>query len=220
GEEFEINIRDFTNDLYYIFSCCLILNTHYGEKFDLSRPLFYDILDKNVFIRHYRIIYNGDFFELIPTNDALKITQDDIKLLKNSFDNIDIWKQKFPQHSWILKGFGILTLFEVTMENSISNIKTNLLKAGQEQLSVSTAQSIFRSFFKLNDIDFGIFFLHDESRDFIELPARVDLKSVFDIMDKKVSKDVFNAAKKFFKAIKSIKGYYCVTDIVELYKNK
>lgn len=220
GEEFEINIRDFTNDQYYIFSCCLILNTHYGEKFDLSRPLFYDIPDKNGIIRHYRIIYNGDFCELIPTKDALKITQDDIKLLKNSFDNIDIWKQKFPQHSWILKGFGILTLFEVTMENSISNIKTNLLKAGQEQLSVSTAQSIFRSFFKLNDIDFGIFFLHDESRDFIELPARVDLKSVFDIMDKKVSKDVFNAAKKFFKAIKSIKGYYCVTDIVELYKNK
>lgn len=220
GEEFEINIRDFTNDQYYIFSCCLILNTHYGEKFDLSRPLFYDIPDKNGIIHHYRIIYNGDFCELIPTKDALKITQDDIKLLKNSFDNIDIWKQKFPQHSWILKGFGILTLFEVTIENSISNIKTNLLKAGQEQLSVSTAQSIFRSFFKLNTIDFGVFFLHNESRNFIELPARVELQSVFDIMDKKVGKDVFNAAQKFFNAIKSIKGYYCITDILELHKNK
>src|SRR5690606_2160009 len=132
--------------------------------------------DKNGIIRHYRIIYNGDFCELIPTKDAAKITVDDIKLLKNSFDNIDIWKQKFPQHSWVLKGFGILTLFEVTIENSISNIKTNLLKAGQEKLSVSTAQSIFRSFFKLNTIDFSVFFLHDESRDFIEQIGRASCR--------------------------------------------
>ena len=95
GEEFEINIRDFTNDQYYIFSCCLILNTHYGENFDLTRPLFYDIPDKNGVNRHYRIVYNGDFCELIPTENAVTITKEDIQLLKSSFDDVEIWKQNF-----------------------------------------------------------------------------------------------------------------------------
>lgn len=75
GEEFEINIRNFSNEQYYIFSCCLILNSCYGENFDLSRPLFYDIPDKNGILRHYRIVYNGDFTELIPTDNAKKISK-------------------------------------------------------------------------------------------------------------------------------------------------
>ncbi len=127
GEDFEINFRDFNNDQYYIFSCCLILNSCYGENFDLSRPMFYDIPDKNGVIKHYRITFNGDFTELIPTDKALKITQDDIKVLKRSYNDISVWKEKFPIHSWILKGFGIITLTDVTIENTISSIKTNLL---------------------------------------------------------------------------------------------
>lgn len=220
GEEFEINIRDFTNDQYYIFSCCLILNTHYGEKFDLSRPLFYDIPDKNGITRHYRIIYNGDFCELIPTEHALNITKDDIKLLKNSFDKVEIWKEKFPQHSWVLKGFGILTLFDVTIENTISSIKTNLLKAGQENTNAHIAQDVFRSIFRIKDINFGIFFVDDASRNFTQLPSRVELPSVFNLLGKKVSKDVVVAAQKFFLAIKAVDGYFCVTDILELYHTK
>ncbi|MBA5791851.1 GAF domain-containing protein [Flavobacterium sp. xlx-214] len=220
GEEFEINIRDFTNDQYYIFSCCLILNTHYGENFDLTRPLFYDIPDKNGVNRHYRIVYNGDFCELIPTENAVTITKEDIQLLKNSFDDVEIWKQKFPNHSWILKGFGILTLFDVTIENTISNIKTNLLKAGQENMSVSIAQDIFKSIFKIKDIGFGVFFVNNDSRTFIDLPAKVEFPSVFNLYNKKVSKEVIGAATQFFKELDQKEEYYCVTDIKQLYHHK
>lgn len=218
GEEFEVNIRDFTNDQYYIFSCCLILNTHYGQNFDISRPLFYDIPDKNGVIRHYRIIYNGDFAELIPTEKAKKLTEEDIQLLKRSFDNIDVWKEKFPEHSWILKGFGIITLFDVTIENSISNIKTNLLKTDQTDVSrKSVAQDTFRSIFKLKDLHFGISFVSDFSFDFIELPSRVSFESTFSLANKNVSNAVAQAARLFFKQLHLQQDYFCVTDILELY---
>lgn len=220
GDEFEINIRDFTNEQYYIFSCCLILNTYYGQNFDLSRPLFYDIPDKDGIIRHYRIIYNGDFCELIPTENAQPITEDDIKLLKKSFDNIDIWKEKFPQHSWILKGFGILSLFDVTIENTISNIKTNLLRVNQETIGVKAGMNIFRSIFRLKDINFGIFFVDHSKNSFVDLPARVDFESVFDINNKSVTKEIKTASKKFLATINNNQNYCCVTDINELYDNK
>ncbi len=219
GEEFEINIRDFDNDQYYIFSCCLILNSWYGENFDLSRPLFYDIPDKNGVLRHYRITFNGDFTELIPTAKAVTLTEEDIRLLKRSYNNIDIWMEKFPVHSWQLKGFGIITLTDVTIENTISNIKTNLLKAGQENISIVIAQEVFRSIFKLKNLNFGVFFVEDANLDFIELPSRVDFESVFKV-DKNAPKEVFTAARKFFRQFDNTVDYFCVTDILDLYERK
>jgi len=219
GEDFEINFRDFNNDQYYIFSCCLILNSCYGENFDLSRPMFYDIPDKNGVIKHYRITFNGDFTELIPTDKALKITQDDIKVLKRSYNDISVWKEKFPIHSWILKGFGIITLTDVTIENTISSIKTNLLKPGQEGMSLAEGKQIFRSIFKEKSIDYGIFFVNDVLYDFIELPLVVNFKSYFHV-SATVSKEILSAAKKFFKQFNNTVDYYCVTDILELYNHK
>lgn len=219
GEEFKINFRDFDNDQYYIFSCCLILNSRYGENFDMSRPMFYDIPDKNGVIKHYRITFNADFTELIPTEKAIKLTKDDIKTLKRSYNNIDIWKEKFPVHSWILKGFGIITLTDVTLENTISNIKTSLLKAGQENANTDIEQDVFRSIFKLKDINFGVFFINDVTADFFDFPIMFDFKSIFKVPDN-VSTEILISARKFFKQFNNTVDYFCISDILELYDHK
>lgn len=218
GEEFEINIRNFSNEQYYIFSCCLILNSCYGENFDLSRPLFYDIPDKNSILRHYRIVYNGDFTELIPTDNAKKISKKDIELLKQSYDNIEIWKKMFPPHSWILKGFGIITLFDATIENAISNIKSSLLKAGQESVEVSLGRNTIRSVFKINNLEYGACFIDDETNKFTDLTMRTDLTSTFSLYGQDVSKELLQSAQSFFDEVRSNSGYYCVTDIEKLYQ--
>jgi hypothetical protein len=75
-------------------------------------------------MKHYRILYNADFME-IPTANAVQLTPSDIDLLMDNFD-IALWKQKFPKESWILKGFGIVSLFDATVENAVSNLKSNL----------------------------------------------------------------------------------------------
>lgn len=219
GDEFEINIRNFSNEQYYIFSCCLILNTCYGQNFDLSRPLFYDIPDSNGIIRHYRIVYNGDFSELIPTEKAIKLNQEDIELLKRSYDNIEVWKQFFPPHSWILKGFGIINLFDATIENAISNVKTSLLKAGQESVELSIGQNTIRSIFKIKNLLYGIC-LVDTNHNFVDLMMRLDLNSYFNLDPNKKNTDVFNAANKFFKWVGTTEGYFCSTDIEDFYQQE
>jgi len=119
GMTFDMEIRDFEEDEFYILNCILILNAVYGQNLDFNKPLFYDIPNANGVMYHYRIMYNADFIEVIPTPDAPKITQQDINLLMNNYDNIDLWKEKFPQGSWILKGFGIVSLFDVTRESAV-----------------------------------------------------------------------------------------------------
>ena len=45
----------------------------------------------------------------------------------DNYDNIALWKEKFPPNSYLFKGFVISNIFDVTDDQSISNIKSNLI---------------------------------------------------------------------------------------------
>lgn len=219
GESFEVNIRDFAADDFYILSCCLILNSHYNENFDISRPLFYDIPDKDGIIKHYRITYNADFVEIIPTDKAVALTEDDIKKLKNNYDNVQLWKEKFPKHSWILKGFGIITLFDVTIENSISILKSNLIKADAENNIMGIIQRSFQSIFKIPNLKVGIVFMNNSIDGFFEMSRNINISSFFNYPELDQNTELKRQSILFFKEVVKKPEYYCVSDIDDLIAN-
>ncbi|UQD57422.1 GAF domain-containing protein [Flavobacterium sp. K5-23] len=179
GGTFDMTIRDFDKHQFYIMSCSMILNSYYGQHLDFSKPLFYDIPDSNGILKHYRILYNADFIEITPTENALSLTPDDIDLLMDNYDDIDLWKEKFPVDSWILKGFGIVILFDASVENAVSNLKTNLLKNETEQAQINTdINTIFRSIFKVPDLRVGFMVYNQEESKFTKPPyEKGDLES-------------------------------------------
>lgn len=169
GVTFDMSIRNLDEHQFYIMSCTLILNSFYGQKIDFDKPLFYDIPDTEGIMNQYRILYNADFVEIIPTKEAPEITQDDIDLLMDNYENIDLWKEKFPIESWILKGFGIAILFDATTETSISKLKSNLLKPEKEQESLhENFEAIFRSIFRIADLRVGLIIHSFEDGKFIK----------------------------------------------------
>ncbi len=171
GVDFDMNIRDFTEDEFYINNCCLILQSYYKQNIDFNRPFFYDIPRKDGVMKHYRILYNGDFLEIIPTDKAVKLSQDDIDILIDNFDNINVWKEKFPLNSWILKGFAIVNLFDATTENAISNLKTNLIRTEIGRSPSNTdIETIFKSLFLIPNLQIG-FLLYNEDEKFFVRPA-------------------------------------------------
>ena len=76
GPDFELKIRDLDTEFYYILGCVIILNSYYGYEVDISRPLYYEIPDKNGIIRSYRAAMNADFTYCEPTDNAIEITSD------------------------------------------------------------------------------------------------------------------------------------------------
>ena len=154
GENYEIEVRNFEDDLLYIYGCTMILASVYGYNIDLKRPFFFDIPDVNTGnIKHYRAAFNGDFGEVIATKNAPKITEEDYRILINNFDNIEIWKEKFPPNSYIYKGFGIMNLFDVTTDEIISNIRTNLLKSDHNL--IDELEKDLRKFYNIPDLKLG-----------------------------------------------------------------
>lgn len=201
GVDFDMNIRDFDDDLFYVMNCCLILNEHYGQSIDFTNPLFYDIPDSNGIMKHYRILYNADFIEIVPTEKAILLTSEDIDQLIDNFEDISLWKKKFPEGSWILKGFGIVQLFDATTESSVSSLKTNLLKATNNKTDnlEEDFQSLFRSIFKIPDLKIGLTIYDPEDKKLIRpniSTKNVESLILYESTEAECSEKLFNCFSK------------------------
>lgn len=155
GEDYELKVRNFEDDTMYIFVCTFILNYVYKFTVDLKRPFYFDIPDRKLGItKHYKVAINADFMEVIPTDKAPLITEEDFKLLLENFDNIALWKEKFPPESYVLKGFAIMNLFDVSVDETLTAIRTNLLRKDDGSI-LQNLQKNLSAFFAIRDLKVG-----------------------------------------------------------------
>nr|WP_321221873.1 GAF domain-containing protein [uncultured Psychroserpens sp.] len=168
GKDFELEIKNMPKDDTYIIACTFILSFCYGYNINFKRPFYYEIPDENGIMQYYKILYNADFTEIIPTKDAPKITQEDVDELLDNFENMALWKEKFPPNSYTFKGFVISNIFNVTDDQSISNIKSSLI--GEDRRNdegfMSDFHRIFQSLLGLKDIKVGFSIYNDEEDEF------------------------------------------------------
>ena len=218
GKEFSPHLRDYPDHHLYILYCVVILNAHYGYQLDFRRPLFYDIPDKNEIMRHYRVLYNADFMEILPTDKAKELSEEDINELLENFDNLELWQQKIPPQSFIGKGFVISSMFDVTNEHSISEIKSSLIandKRGNEDF-MRNLQETFRSFFSIPDIRAG-FVTYNPKKDQFERVFGVGMES-FILHDKDIESCNETLCKSSYQKLLNENSYFSIADVDKYYK--
>lgn len=163
GEGFKLKITNMPeNDLYRV-ACILILYFFYHKKLSFKRPLFYEIPDQKGILRTYKILYNTEFAEVIKTDAAPVITEVDYEMLLDNFEDIELWRQKFPPKSYIFKGFTINNIFDVTDDRSISDIKSTLLISGRRNNNnfIEDFQVTFEALFDIKNLKVG-FVVYDK----------------------------------------------------------
>ncbi len=218
GEDFKPFIRNQDVGIDYIMASTVILKYHYGFKLDFSRPYFYDIPDADGIMYHYRILYNADFIDLIPTDLARDLNQADVDKLLENPEDIELWKEMIPPDSFILKGFVISNMFDVTAEHTISEIKTNLIsndKRGSDGFMADLHET-FRSFFKIKELNIG-FVTYNSKDDQLE---RVYGKGIESFLLKEKDKEMCNQALCIgsYDKLVNQKGYFAVSDVEKYYK--
>jgi hypothetical protein len=170
GKGFKLEPRNLDEDMLYVRACLVILNKYYDYNLDFSRPLIYDIPNKDGILKHYRLAMNADFVEIEPTKKAREITAEDVDLLLQDPDNIALWKQKFPPKSWVFKGFTILNFTDVTTDDAISDLKSALLgKNSTNDSNMAGLEEIFQSIYKIPDLRTG-FLMYNPKKDTLRLP--------------------------------------------------
>lgn len=178
GKDFELEIKNMPENDTYIIACTIILNFCYGYNLNFKRPFYYEIPDADGVLHYYKILYNADFCEIIPTETAKKITQEDYNELLDNYENIELWKEKFPPNSYIFKGFVISNIFDVTDDQSISNMKSSLIADDKrkDEGFMDGFHEIFRSLLGINDIKVG-FSIYNKEDDTFERVYGVGMNS-------------------------------------------
>ncbi|WP_460191167.1 GAF domain-containing protein [Urechidicola sp. KH5] len=153
GEDFQMELRSFDESKMYIMACTFIMAFQYGFNVDNKRPFYFDIPNKKTgFLHHYRALFNGDFFSVKALEKAPPLSEEDMWELLDNYENLEMWKEKFPPNSYEFKGFGLMNLVDVTSDQIISNIKENLLKKDQE--AVEEVENNVSFLFGSKDIQF------------------------------------------------------------------
>ncbi|NNK70453.1 MAG: GAF domain-containing protein [Flavobacteriaceae bacterium] len=221
GDDFELQIKNMPKDDVYIMACTIIIKFCYGLDLSFKRPFFYQIPDANGIMRHYKILYNADFTEIEPTDKAKKITQEDVDELLDHYDNIDLWKEKFPPNSYIFKGFVISNIFDVTDDQSISNIKSNLIndKRGTgdgDENFMHEFQEIFRSYLNIKDLEVGFSVFNKEDKMFERVYGEPVVSFLLNKKDsEKCDKALCNWS---MKTLLKEKKFYSVSDVDKYYE--
>jgi len=213
GTNFELNLRYMPSDEKYIIACAIILNVCYGYNINFKRPFYYEIPDVNGILRYYKILYNADFTEIIPKKHAPHITQQDFELLLDNFENIELWKEKFPPSSYLFKGFVISNIFDVTDDQSISNIKSSLIGRNKRRAEggMDSFHKIFQSLLGLNDIQVG-FSIYNQHEDVFERAYTSGLDS-FLLYKNEASKCADILCDWSQKRLLEEKRYFSISDV-------
>jgi hypothetical protein len=200
-EAFENVFRDNeAYDLYgypaehlYKMKCLFILSLYHKIELDVNFPIIIDVRHKDGIVRYYRAVFNLEYLEALQMESSKIISEEEIYELLDNFDNTGLWKEKFPADSWLIKGFMLISLTDVTKETSLSMLKSIMVKSRQEiETDMASPDELFRSIFNIKSLT-GAVYIYDNDKNFFELIDSYD-KSVF--LD-----DLHEVSKKEFRKI-------------------
>ena len=216
---YDLSFTDFTADEFYVMSCSVILGAHYGKRMDFRRPFHFAIPDSNQITRNYRVLYNGDFIEMKPTERALALTEEDIAELIDNYDNIELWKSKFPPQSWEFNGFVIGNMYDATVDVALSDLKATLLRQNDEKVDedIEEFQTILQAIFNLPDIKMGFAVYNAEEHQFEPIPQGKNINSF--ILNGEMSASCDRAlCPHSYEALFVSNEYYCVSDVERFHR--
>ena len=160
GKPFEFSMKDVSEDEFYLYCCYFLLGSYYGYPVNTSSPQKLEIYnEQQKMVRTYKLLINADMCEFLPTERAREITRADYEELLDDFMNIELWKEKFPPDSWIMRGVMIFSLVDVTIDTSISAIASNLLVKTSDGFEKVT--SSIKTLLKNADLEVGVLMQED-----------------------------------------------------------
>ncbi|MEL7003609.1 MAG: GAF domain-containing protein, partial [Bacteroidota bacterium] len=155
GEDSSSHLKDVDPDMYYLYCCYFILGTYFGFPVPGGGHLNIQIFNKQQGItRTYKMAINADMVEFVPTDKSIMITQKDYEELVSNHGNLDLWKEKFPPNSWVMRGVNMVNLMDATIDESLSTITSNLLIKSTD--SFERISNGVRSLFNSSKIQIGV----------------------------------------------------------------
>ena len=156
-DDFKLFLKGFDVNEVYILACSFLLAVMYRIPVNFKRPLYFDIPDENGTMHHYRVMINGDFSLIKPKANYKPLSQEDIQRLIDNSHDYDLWKEMIPVGSYEYEGIAIITLYDQSEEEALSELKQLLLtnNALKDEGILNQLQSQLAQYLGIEKVEIG-----------------------------------------------------------------
>jgi hypothetical protein len=140
-------------------ACLMILEKFYETETKIDKPILFTIKDKTTGLdRVYKVEINHRFCEIVPKGELPIIDKSIVKYLTEKIYDVDLWLQYIKPELFEFRGFIVMRLTDVTVEEMLSSIKYDLLEkdAVVRNESFMVIQQKLRSIFNIPEARLGI----------------------------------------------------------------
>jgi hypothetical protein len=208
----KLSFDNFDEDTLFKFTCCFILSKYYHVNLDFNFSNQLEIKNEEGYTSYFGTDTNHDYFRIYPSDEKYILTEDQIENLIDNYDDTLLWKNYFPEQSYIAKGFNLISFFDNTVEIAKSNLKSKLISFGEEFESVrNDIVSAMKSIFRTGDLEIG-FSAYNSDKDQLEISPLQHVNMSL-IIDKKLNLKSNEIACTNYKKVISSSEYYVVSNV-------
>lgn len=155
---YRLEIKGIQDDEIYMAACSFLITAFYRTPVNYKRPLSFDIPDEEKgVIRHYRAFINGEFSQIKAKANTPSLSPEDIQFLMDNSQDIRLWKKMIPPGSYSFEGLALISLFDQTEDEALSELKQLLLEkdALQHEGTLTKLQSHLAQYLGIESVDIG-----------------------------------------------------------------
>lgn len=140
-------------------ACSTILNKYYGRSIEIDPPIQLTVKKADSALpEFYKVSMNLDFVDIVVKGELPPLADEEIdQLLSNIYDT-DRWLSALPPEVFEFHGFVMVSLVDITEEESLSRIKHHLLRrdAVLAPSNVGELESLLQTHLGIPDLRLGI----------------------------------------------------------------
>ncbi len=155
----------------------LILEKVYGVKLPLQGGIIFTVPDYSIGLyRHYGVEFNATFLEVKVVGDKPELTPEQLEFLSRNPHRTDLWLEQLPPEHFVIEGFNILHLVDVTEQEILSELKYDLLERDVLQASdrLEQIQEKLRVLFGKPFLQLGIAAYDEKKRAFVDFGRKIN----------------------------------------------
>ncbi|NVO85695.1 GAF domain-containing protein [Hymenobacter terrestris] len=155
----------------------LILEKVYGVKLPLQSGVIFTVPDYQMGLyRHYSVDFNSTFLNVHVEGKKPELSDEQLEFLSRNPHRTELWLELLPPETFVLEGFNILHLVDVTEQEVLSELKYDLLERDVLQASdrLEQIQEKLRVLFGKPALQLGIAAYDENKRAFVDFGRKIN----------------------------------------------
>ena len=156
----------------------LILGREYGAEIpDNQGSLIFTVPDYSIGLyRHYGVNFDSSFVRVRVVGDKPVLSPEQVQHLLHNRHRLELWYQLLPPERFMLEGFNLLQLVDVTTQEILSELKYDLLERDVLQASdrLEQIQEKLRVLFARPALQLGIAAYDERKKAFVDFGRKIN----------------------------------------------